>query len=159
MFGINRKKRPVELGPYPIETLRRDAQIAKEERSRSAEKLELKFENDTAPLVRATFNHLAAFKDLREPEPFSKKAPVPEDLALRTRDIKGAGYFLDSSQIGICEIPNNAWLLNSTPSHDFAILVLIEHSDPIDEDNRASSWVTGNEDLIATLRAAEIAVK
>ena len=158
MFGINRKKRPVELGPYPIETLRRDAQIAKEERSRSAEKLELKFENDTAPLVRATFNHLAAFKDLREPEPFSKKAPVPEDLALRTRDIKGAGYFLDSSQIGICEIPNNAWLLNSTPSHDFAILVLIEHSDPIDEDNRASSWVTGNEDLIATLRAAEIAV-
>jgi len=29
MFGYNRKKRPVELGPYPLETLKRDPSIIK----------------------------------------------------------------------------------------------------------------------------------
>ena len=31
MLGINRNKRPVELGPYPLETLRRDPGVLAEE--------------------------------------------------------------------------------------------------------------------------------
>mgnify|MGYP000926046806 FL=1 len=158
MLGINRNKRPVELGPYPLETLRRDPSVLAEELLRTPKTSGLSSNGSETPLVRATLNHLEAYKELREPEPFAKLAPVPKDLALRTRDIKGAGYFADASQIGICEMPNNGWSVNNYAAHKFAIVVLVEHSDPIDGDNHAAEWVSGNEHLLATLRAAEIAI-
>ena len=158
MLGFNRSKRPVELGPYPMETLRRDPNIAEGEGLRTPEGLAQTSYDTTSPLVRATLTHLAAYEELREPEPFSKLAPVPEDLMLRTRDIKGAGYFADASQIGICEMPNNGWLNYSRTAHRYVIVVLVEFSDPIDIDNHAAEWVSGNESLLATLRASEIAI-
>ena len=158
MLGINRNKRPVELGPYPLETLRRDPSVLAEELLRTPKTSGLSSNGSATPLVRATLNHLEAYKELREPEPFAKLAPVPKDLALRTRDIKGAGYFADASQIGICEMPNNGWSGNNNTTHQFAIVVLVEHSDPIDADNHAAEWISGNEHLLATLRAAEIAI-
>ena len=158
MLGINRNKRPVELGPYPLETLRRDPGVLAEELLRTPKTSGLSSNGSATPLVRATLNHLEAYKELREPEPFAKLAPVPKDLALRTRDIKGAGYFADASQIGICEMPNNGWSGNNNAAHQIAIVVLVEHSDPIDGDNHASEWISGNEHLLATLRAAEIAI-
>ena len=158
MLGINRNKRPVELGPYPLETLRRDPGVLAEELLRTPKTSGLSSNGSATPLVRATLNHLEAYKGLREPEPFAKLAPVPKDLALRTRDIKGAGYFADASQIGICEMPNNGWSGKNKAAHQFAIVVLVEHSDPIDADNHASEWISGNEHLLATLRAAEIAI-
>jgi hypothetical protein len=50
-----------------------------------------------AYLVEATKIHLDAYEVLRQPQPYSKIAPVPDDLVLRTQDIKGSGYFLDAS--------------------------------------------------------------
>ncbi|MCZ6763684.1 MAG: Fe-S protein [Alphaproteobacteria bacterium] len=158
MFGLNRSKRPVELGPYPMERLRRDPGMIAKEGAMAPQAPTLKFAGSTAPLVRATTTHLDAYETLRTPEPFAKKAPVPDDLGLRTRDIKGAGYFLDASQIGICEIPENAWLATAEDGHDHGVVVLVEYSDPIDADNPAAAWVAGNEHLLATLRAAEIAL-
>ena len=38
------------------------------------------------------------------------------------------------------------------------MVIVVEHSDPIDIDNKASEWVQGIEGLISTLRAAEIAI-
>ena len=158
MLGINRSRRPVELGPYPLETLRRDPRVLEEETSRTAVSSVLNLNDETSPLVRATLTHLEAYEKLREPEPFSKKAPVPDDLALRTRDIKGAGYFQDASQIGICEIPANCWIEKIPMTHSHAVVILVEYSDPIDANNHAVDWISGNEHLLATLRASEIAV-
>lgn len=158
MFGVNRSKRPVELGPYPLERLRRDAAIAGQEALRPPQPANLALAITASPLVRATINHLKAYEKLREPEPFARKAALPDDLSLRTRDIKGAGYFLDASQIGICGIPANAWLDRPESMHSHAVVVLVEYSNPIDADNVAAQWVAGNEHLLATLRAAEIAL-
>jgi reductive dehalogenase len=158
MFGFNRSKRPVELGPYPLERLRRDPAVATTESLIDPTVQAGPAEAPTTPLIRATLKHLEAFAALREPEPFSRKAPVPDDLALRTRDIKGAGYFQDASQIGICELPHNAWHTTARDAQIYAVVVLVEYSDPIDADNMAADWVSGNEHLLATLRAAEIAL-
>ncbi len=158
MLGFNRSKRPVEFGPYPLERLRRDTAVTEREALRPPVRSSVALANDASPLVRATLTHLDAYERLREPEPFSRKAPVPDDLARRTRDIKGAGYFLDASQIGICEIPINAWLGATKQAASHAVVVLVEYSNPIDADNPAAQWVAGNEHLLATLRAAEIAV-
>ena len=158
MFGFNRAKRPVELGPYPLENLRRDASIAAVEGAAPPRDPGSLANGGSPYLVDATLTHLGAYEELREPEPFAKKAPVPEDLSLRTRDIKGAGYFLDASQIGICAIADGVWLTPPRETHSHAVVVLIEYSDPIDADNSAAKWVAGNEHLLATLRAAEIAL-
>ena len=157
MFGINRSKRPVELGPFPAERLKRDATIIKSE---AAAKHGVHSDTEIShltPLILAINKHLSAYEELREAEPFKDLAPVPDDLSLRTRDIKGAGYFLDASQIGICEIPETLWV-GRTFLHTHAVVIVVEHSDPIDIDNKASEWVQGIEGLISTLRAAEIAI-
>lgn len=158
MLNFNRSKRPVDLGPYPLERLRRDPAVIAEEAARPPQDMGALASGPSSPLVRATITHLDAYEALREPEPFSQIAPVPDDLARRTRDIKGAGYFLDASQVGICVMPENGWLNGVSPSHSHAVVVLVEYGNPIDEDNKAAGWVTGNEHLVATLRAAEIAV-
>ena len=158
MFGYNRKKRPVELGPYPLEKHKRDRSIIEIEVASRA------IEPDPMPvgqnnyLFEATKMHLDAYEKLRQPQPYSKIAPVPDDLVLRTRDIKGSGYFLDASQIGICKIPNNAWLNIRTDKFTFAIVLAVEYADPVDKRNNAADWIRGNEHLLATLLAAEIGI-
>ncbi|MBT5940272.1 MAG: 4Fe-4S dicluster domain-containing protein [Rhodospirillaceae bacterium] len=158
MFGLNRKKRPVELGPYPLEKLKRDPAIIAEEAARPAGAPVTMPTGSNAYLVGATNSHLDAYAELREPEPFKKLAPVPDDLKRRMRDIKGAGYFLDASQIGICEIVDSVWLNGAASDHSHAVAVLVEYSAPIDAGNKAAGWVAGNEHLLATLLAAEIAI-
>ena len=158
MFGYKRKKRPVELGPYPLETLKRDPSIIKIEATSVAIKPDPMPIGHNTYLVEATKIHLDAYEELRQPQPYSKIAPVPDDLVLRTRDIKGSGYFLDASQIGICKIPNNAWLNETIGMFIFAIVILVEYSNPIDKNNNAADWIEENEHLIATLMAAEIGI-
>ena len=58
MLGINRNKRPVELGPYPLETLRRDPGVLAEELLRTPKTSGLSSSGSATPLVRATLNHL-----------------------------------------------------------------------------------------------------
>ncbi|MCB1436971.1 MAG: 4Fe-4S dicluster domain-containing protein [Rhodobiaceae bacterium] len=157
MFGLNRSKRPVEFGPYPAERLARDAAPAIAEAARPARAQASAPADPASPLVRAAASHLGAYEKLRQPEPFSRRAPLP-DLAARTREIKGAGYFLDASQVAICELPPHAWHGKQEDGHSHAVVVLVEYSDPIDADNEAARWVAGNEHLLATLRAAEIAI-
>jgi reductive dehalogenase len=157
MFGFNRKKRPVEFGPYPLEKLKRDSSVIAVEAAATAVTPEAMPIGPDAYLRAAINTHLDAFAALREPEPFSKVAPIPDDLVVRAGDIKGAGYFLDASQIGICEIVDSIWLSDATGKHSHAVAILVEYSDPIDADNNAAEWVTGNEHLLATFIAAEIA--
>jgi len=160
MLGIKRTKRPVELGPYPLELLKRDITVLQHESSTTSTFQSRKFSSPSTALLKATWQHLNIFTELRDITPFCKKAPVPDDLDLRKKDIKGAAYFLDASQVGICEIPETAWLNTNSvqPEQSHAVVILVEYSDPIDSDNMAAQWVEGNEHILATLRAAEIAV-
>jgi len=152
-----RQNRPVDFGPYPLEGLRRDPSIIEEEANRRARTPKEITTGGSKYLVSAVRAHLEAYNELREPEPFSKKAPVPDQLPRRSADIKGAGYFLDASQVGIFKIPTSAWLGSTGREVTHAIVILVEYSDPIDSDNKAAGWVDGNAHLLSTLRAAEIA--
>lgn len=157
MLGLNRTRRPVDFGPYPLEQLRRNPAVRKAEATLDPAPQPSPGKGQSAALVKAALIYLDAYEAIRKPEPFAKKAPVPDDLGLRTRDIKGAGYFVDASQMAICEIPENAWVGNRNPSHSHAVVILVEHADPIDPDNLAAGWVSGNEHLLATVKAAEMA--
>lgn len=154
----NRKRlrRPVDFGPYPLERLPRDAAIIAEEAASDPVSPAGMTVGANPYLVAAAQEHLQAYEELREPEPFSRIAPVPELLSRRSKDVKGAGYFLDASQVGICEIPDSAWLGTHFAGASHAVVVLVEYSADVDADNLAAGWVEGNEHLLATVRAAEI---
>ncbi len=84
---------------------------------------------------------------------------MPDDLARRSADIKGAAYFLDASQVGICPMPENGWLAGGDhPAHGFAVVILVERTRLPEPDNLAREWIAPARVEIADMRAAEIAV-
>jgi len=86
------------------------------------------------------------------------RAPLPEDVERRAADIKGAAYFMDATQVGICRIPENAWLAGSGKGADeYAVVLLIEDGRIPDETNLAHEWVVPAVRPVTEMRAAEIA--
>ncbi|MFL2805908.1 MAG: hypothetical protein ACJ0BI_02765 [Paracoccaceae bacterium] len=160
MLFFSRKNRPFELGPYPLERLRHNEKFLKIE----SERPKISRPIPKEPINPNTFSkaiakYLEMFSDLGKVEPSPKRAPVPDDLALRTKDIKGAGYFLDAAQIGICNMVDNAWYKGVNPyNHKYAIVIAVRPGRTPETNNLAYDWVNGHEIAAAELRAFEIAV-
>ena len=152
------KNRPYHLGPFPLETLLRDESVAEREAARPP----LAASAETAPagpLARAAAHYRDLFVKFADGEPAPSQAPVPDDLARRAADIKGAAYFLDAAQVGICRVPANAWLAGGDhPAHGFAAVILVERPRLPEPDNLAREWIAPARAEIADMRAAEIAV-
>ncbi len=149
-------KRPVQLGPWPLEALRKDASLLN---------ANTPLAKDTGPIRNKSTNTLASVASLYasyyapfvEGSAAGEKAPVPDDLNARTTEIKGAAYYLDASQVGICEISDDCWRADKSLDHHFALVLMIEFGRKIESDNIASDWVGDSEQDIAELRALEIA--
>ena len=160
MIFFSNKNRPVDWGPYPLERLPRDASIvAQEANLPRLQPPTARMVDEGNLLTRAIAKYHAIFRTLEMDTPAAAKAPVPDDLARRTQDIKGSGYFLDASQMGICAMPEKAWLADREPlPHSHAIIVLIAHGRLPECDNLAHDWVKGQEDVAASMRAFEISI-
>jgi hypothetical protein len=96
---------------------------------------------------------------LAEAETAKQPAPVPDDLGRRAADVKGCGYFMNASQIGICRIPDNAWCVGATKdAHAYAVVILVEYGRVPEVGNLARDWIAPAEHEAAEMRATEIAV-
>ena len=104
MFTLTQNKRPTHLGLYPLETLARDPEIIAVETER-AQKDAGVWDSSPRSLARAADRYRKIFAPLRQCEPARQKAPVPDDLSRRSIDIKGCAHFLDTSHVGICDMP------------------------------------------------------
>ncbi|MBI4967960.1 MAG: Fe-S protein [Rhodospirillales bacterium] len=160
MLGLGRKKRPVDWGPYPLERLGRDPAQASREAARPRVAAKPPAPVGASKLGQAAAKYRKISSEHREPAVALARAPVPDDLARRAQDLKGAAYFLDAAAVGLCALPANAWLDGQTApaDHRQALVILVELADPIDADNRAAKWIEGQEAGLANVRAAEIAV-
>ncbi len=157
MFTLTTNKRPTHLGPYPLETLSRDEHIIAVETDRGPVSPQTPGLSGK-PLARAAHAYQEIFAPLRERQPVSQKAPVPDDLERRAKDIKGGAHFLDTSHVGICTIPDNAWLqAHEIDGHSHAIVLLVEFGRFPESDNLAAEWLSGVEPEVVSTRAAEIA--
>ena len=150
-------RRPVQLGPYPLEALKRDSSLIELERARPAP---TEAEAPVAtPLTGAARHYAKLFSAFAEGECASQEAQGSEDLELRAGEAKGAAYYLDASHAGICKIPHWAWRedgVNPT-GHSHAVVILVAHGREVEPDNPAHQWLRGSEQEIARLRALEIA--
>lgn len=149
-------KRPVQLGPWPLETLRRDPSLLSALLSSAGKTKSPQTQSDST-LADVANVYASYFAPFIEGKAADEKAPVPDDLIVRTTEIKGAAYYLDASQVGICQIPDKCWTAKRTIELPFAIVLMIEFGCEIEADNLASGWVDGAEHDIARLRALEIA--
>jgi ferredoxin len=159
-FRSKNKDRPFHWGPYPLERLPHDANITDIESNKPpVAKPAVPPVPADNPFAMAVDKYAKIFREQGKVDPLPPKAPVPDDLARRTQDIKGAGYFLDASQMGICKLPANAWYAGETATdHDHAIVIMVAHGRTPEDDNLAHKWVKGQEGIGGRLRALEIAI-
>jgi reductive dehalogenase len=153
------KDRPYHLGPFPLETLASDSGVSAREAARPPIAAPAAAMPPDGPLARAADHYRELFAQFADGKIAEGQAPVPDDLARRAIDIKGAAYFLDASQAGICRIPAHGWLAGcDRPAHEFAVVILVERPRLPEPDNLARDWIAPARAEIADMRAAEIAV-
>jgi len=96
--------RPVHLGPYPSERLGRTNEAPDLSRVRGDGGIRDSFWTDPLHLARAMGDFMCALDAVREGDRNPAVAEIPDDIAERSRHLKSAGYFLDSSLVGICRL-------------------------------------------------------
>ena len=112
----------------------------------------------TSALAVAAEQYANLFLNFRHAIVAPTRAPVPDDLDRRSRDIKGGIYFLNAAHAGICEVGVSAWYEKvEPPEHTFAVVIAVEVFREIEPDNLACRWLEGAYRDIATTRAAGIA--
>ena len=159
MIFTSNKNRPFHHSYFPLERLKRDEQIGVYEREASREGVPAARSHANNTYGKAVDKYHEIFKTFCKGESAAAKAPVPEDLGIRAIDIKGAGYFLDASQIGICELSDNCWYAGvDAEAHTHGIVVMAEYPRLPEKDNLAHDWLRDSIHDTAEMRAFEVAV-
>ena len=160
LFKTKADDRPFHLGPFPLEVLPRNQAIAEQERNAPAVPAQTRKTPPNGPLGTALRDYLDIFSNAAITEPAASRAPVPDDPHRRMVDVKGYSYFMDASQVGICEIPEQAWCSDHTPTpgHRFAVVLLLEHGRLPEADNPAREWIDGAIEDAADTRIGGIGV-
>ena len=96
--------RPVHLGPYPAERLGRSAAAPALSRIRGDGTLRSDFADEPLHLGNAISDFMCALDAVREGDRNPARAEIPDDGEERARHLRAAGYFLDSSLVGICRL-------------------------------------------------------
>ncbi len=150
---FSNRDRPVHLGPFPLERIRRAVVMPEVSSVRDT------FPPPSAtPLGRIVNEYIALFEQFRAEPPAAERAPYPGEPARLANELKANCYFLNASFAGCCEIPEAAWLGAPAAGHRHALAILVEFGRDPELDNLAADWVRGSEYDCALLRAAEIAL-
>ena len=159
MIFFSSKNRPFHYGFYPLERLPRDEQIIIDERAASRKAPPVVSDDARSEYGAALEKYHAIFKQFCEGAVAPSRAPVPDDLERRAIDIKGAGYFLDAGQIGICELSASCWYQGANQEqHTHGVVVLAEYPRLPEAGNLARGWLDGCIHETAQMRAFEVAV-
>ncbi len=111
------KNRPVHMGQYPTERLKR---IDTVDLNTAPEMQTLSFRRPEAPdnIVNAMGEYQAMLDAIRDGLINKTKADIPTDPTERAHHIKGFGYFSDASMIGICRLDDQAILADPIQNPD-----------------------------------------
>ncbi|HEX2197736.1 MAG TPA: Fe-S protein, partial [Burkholderiales bacterium] len=114
---FSNRERPYDMGVLPTELLARDA-AAEIVDSRQPGDLVRPHEASIAPALQEHFDFCVKYL---EGEVAPAKAPVPDDLLSRARNLKASAYFLDATLAGVCELQPG-----EHPAHTHAFVFLVE---------------------------------
>ena len=96
-------KRPVHMGPYPLE---RWARVGSTDLTTIPKTAPLSFDHGDAPasIVNAMRDYQAMLDALRAGATAAQKSTIPTDPLERANHLKSFGYFNDASMVGICRL-------------------------------------------------------
>ena len=115
------KKRPVHLGPYPLERLKRGPLP---ELALVPEMTPISFHRPDRPesIVNAMGEFQAMMDAIRDGDVNAARSTIPDGATERSNHLKSFGYFSDASMVGIGEIPSSARLKTPRSNPDVARL-------------------------------------
>ncbi len=154
---FSHKKRPVHLGPYPLERLPRLVDPAAPPPAIGGRRPS----ESRRPGPQSASHAFDLYFDLldadRNGDAF-EAAPIPDDPAERANNLKGGLYFLDADMVGCGVIPDEAWIGERAAGHGYAVVALVAHSRTLSGEHPGDEWIDGTRQTTADLRAAELAV-
>jgi len=153
---FSHRKRPVHLGPYPLERLPRIAEPAARPSGGGQRPQEARSEGPQGA-SHAYQLYLDLFDAQRTGE-VSEPAPIPDDPGDRANNIKAGLYFLDADMVGCGLVPDDAWLNRNGPRHRFGVVTLVAFTRTVGRNQPGDRWIDGTRQINADLRAAELAV-
>ncbi|MEP3346441.1 MAG: reductive dehalogenase [Litoreibacter sp.] len=103
------RNRPVHLGPYPLEKLAR-TDVADLGQVPPIKPVSFRRPEDTLSIVNAMQDYQAMLDATREGLVKKETAEIPADLTERANHLKAFGYYCDASMVGVCDVPQSAWL-------------------------------------------------
>lgn len=150
------RDRPVHLGPYPLEHLRRIAEPVSVPNGSTAQQPSDNRLASSASALPAICEYLELFKGLLDGPVAPQVAPVPSDRSARAHNLKASAYFLDASLAGVCRItPKDGTDLPRHHTH--ALVFLVEFGREPWAGDPGESWIAGTNATRTDMRAAEIA--
>ena len=150
---FSNRSRHFDMGDLPTELLARDAQA-----------LEIKASSpkDQYPAGPNSLNHALStyqtlFEQYLDGEKANACAPLPDNLSVRSKNLKASAYFLDATLAGVCAIEATDFL-SDTPKHTHALIILVEFSREPKSGEPGANWLHGSNKARTDARATEVAV-
>ena len=150
---FSNRSRHFDMGDLPTELLARDAQA-----------LEIKASSpkDQYPAGPNSLNHALStyqtlFEQYLDGEKANACAPLPDNLSVRSKNLKASAYFLDATLAGVCAIEATDFL-SETPKHTHALIILVEFSREPKSGEPGANWLHGSNKARTDARATEVAV-
>ncbi len=142
------------MGDLPTELLARDAHAPEHQAASPRDK------NPAGPnsINEALSAYQALFEKYLEGETAIARAPLPDDLSLRSKNLKACAYFLDATLAGVCAIDAMDGLPQSPLKHTHALVFLVEFSREPKSDESGAAWLHGSNKARTDARATEVAV-
>ena len=156
---FSHKRRPVHLGPYPLERLPRLADPAAPPPG-AGRVLPTSPAEQRRPgphAANAAYGLYVEMFDGQRTGEIAPDAPLPDDAAALAENLKAGLYFLDADMVGCGLIPDSAWT-GERRAHTHAVVTLIAHSRDHGPDQPGAAWIDGTRQVNADLRAGELAV-
>ena len=148
------RDRPFHLGPLALEALARVPSCAAD--SSAA------LPSDHRPPGEAAIAHVlddyfALFRHHLNGPVAAARAPIPDDPALRSANLKASAYFLDASIVGGCCLEAADWLAEPVSGHSHALVMLVEFGREPHPGDSGEAWIAGSNAARTDLRATELA--
>ena len=151
---FSNRDRHFDMGVLPTELLARDADAQPLPAKVPADR----FAAGPAGVNEALAEYQALFVQHLSGEPAAERAPLPDDLLMRSRNLKASAYFLDATLAGVCTLEATDWLTAHPPTHGFALVIAVEFGREPQAGEPGAEWILGCNQARTNVRAAEVAV-
>ena len=150
---FSNRARHFDMGDLPTELLSRDA-FALEIKADSPKD---QYPAGPDSLNDALSTYQTLFEQYLDGETANACAPLPENLSVRSKNLKASAYFLDATLAGVCTIAP-ADFLSDVPKHTHALIILVEFSREPKSGDPGANWLHGSNRARTDARATEVAV-